>query len=75
MSWGGVFAPAGTPAPVVAMLHDHIVKVLAMPEVREKLEKMGVDIVASTPDEFASYLQSEIRKWSAVVKTAGVTVE
>lgn len=74
-SWGGVLAPAGTPAPVVAMLHDHIVKVLAMPDVREKLEKMGVDIVASTPDDFASYLQSEIRKWSAVIKAAGVTVE
>lgn len=74
-SWGGVLAPAGTPAPVVAMLHDHIVKVLAMPDVREKLEKMGVDIVASTPEEFATYLQSEIRKWSAVIKAAGVTVE
>jgi tripartite-type tricarboxylate transporter receptor subunit TctC len=74
-SWGGVLAPAGTPAPVVAMLHDQIVKVLAMPDVREKLEKMGVDIIASTPDEFTTYLKAEIGKWSAVVKTAGVTVE
>lgn len=74
-SWGGVLAPAGTPAPAIALLNDQIVKVLALPDIREKLEKMGVEIVGSTPNEFAAYLQTEIRKWSAVIKTAGVTLE
>lgn len=74
-SWGGVLAPAGTPAPVIASLHDHIVKVLAMPDVRDRLSKLGADVVASTPDEFAIYLQSEITKWSDVIKSAGVNVE
>lgn len=74
-SWGGVLAPAGTPAPVIAMLHDRIGKVLAIAEVREKLEKMGVEVVGNTPEEFAAYLQVEIGKWSAVIKAAGVTVE
>ena len=60
---------------MIASLHDPIVKVLALPNVREKLEKMAVDIVARTPDEFAAYLQLEIRKGSAVVKSAGVTPE
>ncbi|MGH8832410.1 MAG: Bug family tripartite tricarboxylate transporter substrate binding protein [Polaromonas sp.] len=74
-SWGGVLAPAGTPAPVIASLHSHIVKVLQMPDVRDKLVKMGVEIVGSTPEEFASYLQSEINKWSGVIRSAGVTIE
>ena len=74
-SWGGVLAPAGTPAPVIASLHDQVVKALAVPEMREKLAKLGAEVVGSTPDEFARYLQAEINKWSAVIKTAGVTVE
>ena len=44
-------------------------------EVREKLEKMGVEVVGSTPEEFAAYLQAEIGKWSAVIKAAGVKVD
>ena len=60
---------------MIASLHDPIVKVRALPDVREKLEKMAVDIVARTPDEFAAYLQLEIRKGSAVVKSAGVKPE
>jgi tripartite-type tricarboxylate transporter receptor subunit TctC len=74
-SWGGVLAPAGTPQPVIALLHDRIGKVMAMPDVREKLEKMGVEIVSSTPEQFASYLQAEIVKWGLVVKAAGVSAE
>jgi tripartite-type tricarboxylate transporter receptor subunit TctC len=74
-SWGGVLAPAGTPQPVIALLHDRLGKVMALPEVRDKLEKMGVEIVSGTPEQFAGYLQSEIVKWTAVIKAAGVTAE
>jgi tripartite-type tricarboxylate transporter receptor subunit TctC len=74
-SWGGVLAPAGTPAPVIALLHERIGKVMALPEVRDRLEKMGVEIVSSTPEQFAGYLQAEIVKWGAVIKAAGVTAE
>jgi tripartite-type tricarboxylate transporter receptor subunit TctC len=74
-SWGGVFAPAGTPAPVIAALHSNLAKILAMPEVRDRLSKLGADVVASTPEEFASYLQAEITKWSKVIKAAGVTAD
>ncbi|MGT2455557.1 Bug family tripartite tricarboxylate transporter substrate binding protein [Cupriavidus basilensis] len=75
VSWGGVLAPAGTPDPVIASLHAHIVKVLAMPEVRDKLANLGVDVVGSTPEEFVAYLRAEIQKWTGVIKEAGVTVE
>jgi tripartite-type tricarboxylate transporter receptor subunit TctC len=74
-SWGGVLAPAGTPQPVIALLHDRLAKVMALPDVRDKLEKMGVEIVSGTPEQFANYLQSEVVKWTAVVKAAGVTAE
>lgn len=74
-SWGGVLAPAGTPAPIIASLHSHIVKILTMPDVRERLSKLGAEVVASTPEEFATYLQSEITKWSRVIKAVGITVE
>lgn len=74
-SWGGVLAPAGTPQPVIALLHDRLAKVMALPDVRDKLEKMGVEIVSGTPEQFQGYLQSEIVKWTAVIRAAGVTAE
>lgn len=74
-SWGGVLAPAGTPPAIVSALHDELAKVLALPDVRDRLGKLGADVVASTPDEFARYLASEISKWSKVIKAAGVTAD
>ncbi|MDB5954591.1 tripartite tricarboxylate transporter substrate binding protein [Ramlibacter sp.] len=74
-SWGGVLAPAGTPQPVIALLHDRLAKVMELPDLREKLEKMGVEVVGSTPEQFAGYLRSEIVKWTTVIKAAGVTAE
>jgi tripartite-type tricarboxylate transporter receptor subunit TctC len=74
-SWGGVMAPAGTPASVVSSLHTQIVKVLGMPDVREKLVTMGVEVVGGTPEDFALYLKSEIDKWTAVIQAAEVKIE
>jgi tripartite-type tricarboxylate transporter receptor subunit TctC len=74
-SWGGVLAPVGTPQPVIALLHDRLAKVMELPDLREKLEKMGVEIVGGTPEQFAGYLRSEIVKWTTVIKAAGVTAE
>jgi tripartite-type tricarboxylate transporter receptor subunit TctC len=74
-SWGGVMAPGGTPAPIVASLHNKIVQVLAMPDIREKLVSMGVEVVGGTPEEFASYLKAEIDKWTSVIQAAAVKIE
>jgi tripartite-type tricarboxylate transporter receptor subunit TctC len=74
-SWGGVLAPAGTPQPVIALLHDRLAKVMELPDLRDRLEKMGVEIVGGTPEQFAGYLRSEIVKWTTVIKAAGVTAE
>jgi len=70
-AWYGVLAPAGTPKPVIARLHGELVKVLALPDVAQKLNGLGFEIVGSTPEAFGAYIRSEIRKWEKVVKASG----
>jgi tripartite-type tricarboxylate transporter receptor subunit TctC len=74
-TWHGLVAPAGTPPEIVAALHRATVAALADPETRKALGDLGVDIVGSSPQEFAAYIKSEIPKWSAVVKASGARVE
>ena len=59
-SWQGVFAPAGTPPAIVKRLNAEIVKILGMPEVREKLGALGAEIVADSPEEFAALVKAEV---------------
>jgi tripartite-type tricarboxylate transporter receptor subunit TctC len=68
-------APAGTPQPIVNKLRGDIVKVLAMPDVKEKFIALGADPVGNTPEEFSAYLKTEIAKWGKVVKDSGAKVD
>ena len=70
-AWYGILAPAGTPKPVVARLHGDLVKVLKQPDVVQKLDGLGFEIVASTPEQFGAYIRTEIRKWEKVVRASG----
>jgi tripartite-type tricarboxylate transporter receptor subunit TctC len=73
-SWQAVYAPAGTPKEIVQRLNVEIVKILKMPDVREKLDKqLGMQLVGSTPDELAALMKSEIPRWAALVKKSGAT--
>jgi len=74
-SWQGVFAPARTPPAIIKRLNAEIVKILAMPDVREKLGALGAEIVADSPDEFAEFAKTEVVKWSDVVKKSGAKVD
>jgi len=74
-TWHGLVAPAGTPPQVIAALHDAAVKALHDPGVEASLGKLGVDIVADTPQEFQAYIDSEIPKWTAIVKASGATLD
>ena len=74
-AWYGVLAPAGTPKPVVARLNAEILRALKIPEVRERLENVGFEIVGGTPEAFGAYMKSEIAKWARVVKASGVKAE
>ena len=70
-SWFGLLGPAGMPREIAMKIQAEVVRVLKIPEIREKLIQQGVDPVGSTPDEFAAYIKSETEKWAKVVKMAG----
>ena len=74
-SWGGVMAPGGTPAPVVAKLHAEFARILRLPDVQEKMAGLGATVLAQGPAEFAAFLADEIRKWDGVAKKAGIRLE
>ena len=73
-SWQAVYAPKGTPKAVVQRLNAEIVKILQMPDVKEKLgTSLGMEIVGSTPDELAGHMAKEIPRWAELVKKSGAT--
>ena len=71
-SWYGVLAPRATPKPIVALLHEKLVRVIDTPAMRSRLADMGFDVNASTPDEFAATLREEIATWRKVIDAAGL---
>jgi tripartite-type tricarboxylate transporter receptor subunit TctC len=70
----GLMAPAGTPKPVIERLHRETVKILSMPDTREKLVTMGFDPVGSTPEEFARWIRTEIVRWGKVIRDAHIAL-
>jgi tripartite-type tricarboxylate transporter receptor subunit TctC len=74
-AWQGVIAPAGTPRPVVDKLNANIVQLLREPETIARLTGDGGQIITSTPDQFASYIKSEIGRFAKIVKDSGAKVE
>jgi tripartite-type tricarboxylate transporter receptor subunit TctC len=71
----GVLLPAGTPKPIVNKVHADIVKLLSMPDVRERVATLGFEIVASSPEQFAAQIRTEIAKWGKVIKAAGIKAD
>jgi tripartite-type tricarboxylate transporter receptor subunit TctC len=71
-SWYGVMAPAGTPKPVVERLQREIADVLKTPEVVQVLKKGGLDAEGTTPQQYAAQIKNDLKRWAAVVKSAGV---
>lgn len=71
----GILAPAGTPKAVINKLHADIVRVLGMPEVKDRLLAQGFEPLGNTPEEFGRYLKSEAIKWAKVVKESGAKVD
>jgi len=74
-SWNGMLVPAGTPRELVARLNSEIVRILQLPDVRERLTAVGADIVGSTPEQFGALIRSEIDKLAKVVRAAGIKVD
>jgi tripartite-type tricarboxylate transporter receptor subunit TctC len=74
-SWLGLLAPAGTPRPIIARLHDVVVRTVGAPDIRSRLTSQGSDPVANTPQEFAAFLRADYDKNGAAVRQAGLKVE
>ncbi|WPB58137.1 tripartite tricarboxylate transporter substrate binding protein [Xylophilus sp. GOD-11R] len=75
LSWQGIFAPAGTPKPIVDRLNAEILKILATPEMQERLKSLGMQPSTFTPAQFADFQKAEVAKWAQVVKAAGIKLE
>ena len=73
--WVGALVPAGTPKEIIALLHREIVKIIALPDMRERLATVGLDPIGSTPQDFAMQIRSETEKWAKVIKAANLKAE
>ena len=74
-TWFAFFAPAATPKPIVDKISTDMRRVLAQPDMKERLAAIGVDIRASSPDELAAFQRSEQAKWGKIVKDSGAKVD
>ncbi len=73
--WQGILGPRGTPKPVIDKLNAELARILRAPENQERLAAMGLEIIASSPDEFRKAIASEIARWAKVVKAANIRSE
>jgi len=74
-TWGGVLAPAGTPKDVVAKLNAEFNAGLAQPDIKKKINDAGIETAGGTPQQFAEFLQAEMKKWAKVAKDANIQPE
>jgi tripartite-type tricarboxylate transporter receptor subunit TctC len=75
LQWFGVLMPAGTPADVVARLHAEIDRILRLPDVRERLASVGIEVAQKSPAEFGAFIQSETAKWGKIVRDSGAKID
>lgn len=73
--WLGVLAPAGTPKDIVQKLSTEIMALNQQPEFKARLAQQGIDVVGSSPEQFASVLKEELPRWKEVVRNAGIKAE
>jgi tripartite-type tricarboxylate transporter receptor subunit TctC len=74
-SWYALLAPAATPREIIARLHAETVRLTAMPDYRQQLEKQAFEPLTSSPEQFSTFVKAELEKWGKVIKTAGIKSE
>lgn len=75
LSWQAIFAPIGTPKPIVDRLHTEIVKILQLPEMQDRLKALGMQPATLSIDQFSVFQKAEVEKWAQVIKAANVKLE
>jgi Tripartite tricarboxylate transporter family receptor len=71
----GILVPARTPQPIIDLLYLEVVKVVGLPDVKDRMTELGFETVADTPDEFAARIKVEIPKWAKVIHDANIKIE
>jgi tripartite-type tricarboxylate transporter receptor subunit TctC len=74
-SWVAIFAPAKTPAAIIARMHKEIARVVHLPEVKQKLLEQGADPVGGSPEELGRVVKTELKSWATVIRDAGIKPE
>jgi tripartite-type tricarboxylate transporter receptor subunit TctC len=74
-AWWAVFVPAGTPKEAITKLNTGIVKIMRSPAMKERLHKLDIEPIGSTPDQLAAFMKTETGKWARAVKSSGATVD
>ena len=75
LAWNGVLVAAGTPRPIVARLNTEMNAILKEPEMRQKMQGFGFDLVGGTPEEFGALISGETAQWAPVIKKVGLKVD
>jgi tripartite-type tricarboxylate transporter receptor subunit TctC len=71
-NWAGLLGPPKLDPAIVTRLHDEVIKILATDEIKDRIKTLGFDMIASTPEDFGAQMVSDVVRWGAVVKKAGV---
>ena len=74
-NWVGMFAPAGTPADIVAKLNTEIMRIQSTPEMQARLQTQGAEFAPNTPEQFGAFQRADIAKWTQVIKTSGARID
>jgi len=74
-NWQGIVVPAGTPKEIIAFLHREIVRVMALPDIRARLDVLGFEPVASTPEEFVQHAKVEFAQWAKVIRASNIRAQ
>jgi len=75
LAWNGLMVPAGTPKPVIDRINAEVNGVFAMPDVKQKMNGLGFDLIGGTPDDFVKLLRDEQERWAPVVKRLGIKID
>ena len=75
VNWQGLLFPVGTPQPVIARIAGETIKILALPDTRARLDVLGYEPSGPTPQEFAALMRVEQKRWTAIIKEAGITAD
>ncbi|RYZ03723.1 MAG: tripartite tricarboxylate transporter substrate binding protein, partial [Comamonadaceae bacterium] len=75
LQWFGLLAPAGTPKEIVTRLHAEVAKALQLPDVQERLQGLGMQIVGGGPEQYGAFMRSESVKWGRIVRDSGAKVD